>query len=211
MEDEVFLSVSEFAKKANISRQSIYKSCNSNYSKLSPYIKNTPEGKKISSKALILYSQAENGPCQPGVKPMTTQNQLPVNPESTTCKAEVNQETVNVDTPLSTSTDNQAQAAVLATLEVLTAQLQEKDKQIERLQLETQALREAGAEKDKLIREQMKLLSQAQELVRNNQILLAQGATAAAASEAAEDTPPVEQANIAQKKGKKSFFKWLFG
>lgn len=217
--DEIFLSVSEFAKLANISRQSIYKSCNSNHSKLSPYVRNTPEGKKISSKALVFYSQPEDNSCKPSVNPLTTKNQLPVNQESTDCKAEVNQEAVNVDTHLSTSQDNQAQAVVLATL---TAQLQEKDKQIAEKDKQIERLQQAGAEKDKFIQEQSKqlalLLAQSQELQRNNQILL--GAMHGAAQQA-ENTPPTNYDLNAEpqtpqeaqepKKEHKGFFKWLFG
>lgn len=206
------LEIKEFAERAGISRQSVYKAYRNPNSRLQPYVISTPKGPRINAQALVdIYDK----PKQPQETAGNTTIHLETAQE--TAKTAPNQFAVeNSNQPKPTSQDNQAQAAVLATLEVLTAQLQEKDKQIERLQLEAQALREAGAEKDKLIREQMKLLSQAQELVRNNQVLLAQGATASQATAAvpdtpAEDNPPVEQANIAQKKEKKSFFKWLFG
>lgn len=200
---EELLEIKEFALRAGISRQSVYKAYNNPNSRLYPYVVSTPKGPRIKAQALVdIYDNPEH--------PQETIEDTVSRPEATqettetaTCQFAVE----NPKHPQSTPQDNQAGAAVLATLEVLTAQLQEKDKQIERLQLEAQALREAGTEKDKLIREQMKLLSQAQELVRNNQVLLAQGATAAAA----EGNPPIEQDNIVQKKEKKSFFKWLFG
>jgi hypothetical protein len=66
--------------------------------------------------------------------------------------------------------------AVLVALEVLEKQLAEKDQQIRRLQEEAEDLRRSNAEKDVFIQEQagkmMLLLEQAQELNRNNQILL---------------------------------------
>ena len=66
--------------------------------------------------------------------------------------------------------------AVLVALEVLEKQLAEKDQQIRRLQEEAEDLRRSNAEKDVFIQEQagkmLLLLEQAQELNRNNQILL---------------------------------------
>lgn len=201
------LEIKEFAEKAGISRQSVYKAYNNPNSRLYPYVVSTPKGPRIKAQALVdIYDIPEH--LQETITdnvshPKTTQETT----QTATCQFTVE----SPKQPQSTPQDNQAGAI----LEVLTAQLQEKDKQIERLQLEAQALQQAGAEKDKLIREQMKLLSQAQELIRNNQVLLAQGTTVsqttATASEAVEDNPPIEQDNVVQKKEKKSFFKWLFG
>lgn len=205
------LEIKEFALRAGISRQSVYKAYNNPNSRLYPYVVSTPKGPRIKAQALVdIYDKPK--------QLQETAENTPIHLEATqeTAQTAPNQFAVeNSKQPMTASQDNQAQAAVLATLEVLKAQLQEKDKQIERLQLEAQALQQAGAEKDKLIREQMKLLSQAQELIRNNQVLLAQGTTVsqttATASEAVEDNPPIEQDNVVQKKEKKSFFKWLFG
>lgn len=201
------LEIKEFALRAGISRQSVYKAYNNPNSRLYPYVVSTPKGPRIKAQALIdIYDKPK--------QLQETAENTPIHLEATqeTAQTAPNQFAVeNSKQPMTASQDNQAQAAVLATLEVLKAQLQEKDRQIERLQLEAQALREAGAEKDKLIREQMKLLSQAQELVRNNQVLLAQGATASQAT--AEGNQPIEQNSIVQepKKERKGFFKWLFG
>ena len=71
---------------------------------------------------------------------------------------------------------NPATTATEKAIQALIEQLQEKDKQIERLQAEMEELRTTGAEKDRFIQEQATklslLLEQSQELQRNNQILL---------------------------------------
>lgn len=89
--------------------------------------------------------------------------------------------------------------AVLVALEALQQQLAEKDKQIARLQEEAQDLRKSNAEKDVFIQEQagkmMLLLEQAQELNRNNQILLGVEKGITPRVEMVEEpiTPPVEE------------------
>lgn len=200
------LEIKEFAEKAGISRQSVYKAYHNPNSRLQPYVISTPKGPRIKAQAL---ADIYDNPKQPQE---TTQN-TPIHPETTqeTTQTASNQFAVeNPKQPMTTSQDNLA--AVLATL---TAQLQEKDKQIERLQ-------QAGAEKDKFIQEQSKqlalLLAQSQELQRNNQILL--GAVHRVAQQT-EDTPPTNYDLNAepqtppeaheQKKEHKGFFKWLFG
>ena len=88
--------------------------------------------------------------------------------------------------------------AVLVALEVLEKQLAEKDLQIARLQAEAQELRKSNAEKDIFIQEQAGkmalLLEQAQELNRNNQILLGVEKGITPRVEKVEEgiTPPVE-------------------
>lgn len=88
--------------------------------------------------------------------------------------------------------------AVLVALEVLEKQLAEKDQQIRRLQEEAQDLRRSNAEKDVFIQEQagkmLLLLEQAQELNRNNQILLGVEKGITPPVERVEDgiIPPVE-------------------
>ena len=88
--------------------------------------------------------------------------------------------------------------AVLVALEVLEKQLAEKDLQIARLQEEAQELRRSNAEKDVFIQEQagkmVLLLEQAQELNRNNQVLLGVEKGITPRVERVEEgiTPPVE-------------------
>lgn len=88
--------------------------------------------------------------------------------------------------------------AVLVALEVLEKQLAEKDLQIARLQAEAQELRKSNAEKDIFIQEQagkmVLLLEQAQELNRNNQVLLGVEKGITPKVERVEEgfTPPVE-------------------
>lgn len=103
----------------------------------------------------VLEDSAERG-CQPSCKPVV--NQL-------------------------STVDNPAAGAVEAALAALQKQLQEKDKQIEKLQEEAAEMRRTAAEKDKFIQEQSTrlsvLLEQSQELQRNNQILLGYSASKA--------------------------------
>ena len=88
--------------------------------------------------------------------------------------------------------------AVLVALDVLEKQLAEKDLQIRRLQEEAEELRKSNAEKDVFIQEQagkmLLLLEQAQELNRNNQILLGVEKGITPGVERVEEgyTPPVE-------------------
>lgn len=201
------LEIKEFAEKAGISRQSVYKAYNNPNSRLYPYVVSTPKGPRIKTQALVdIYDnpkQPQETIADNTSHPKATQETT----ETATCQFAVE----NPKQPQTTPQDNQAGAI----LEVLTAQLQEKDKQIERLQ-------QAGAEKDKFIQEQSKqlalLLAQSQELQRNNQILL--GAVHGVAQQventqptnydlnAEQQTPPEAQE---QKKEHKGFFKWLFG
>ena len=88
--------------------------------------------------------------------------------------------------------------AVLVALDVMEKQLAEKDLQIRRLQEEAEQLRKSNAEKDVFIQEQagkmLVLLEQAQELNRNNQILLGieKGITPGVEKVEEGITPPVE-------------------
>ena len=94
--------------------------------------------------------------------------------------------------------DDTTPPAVLVALEVLEKQLAEKDLQISRLQAEAEELRKSNADKDVFIQEQagkmMLLLEQAQELNRNNQILLGVEKGLTPGVEKVEEglTPPVE-------------------
>ena len=95
--------------------------------------------------------------------------------------------------------DDTTPQAVLVALEVLEKQLAEKDLQISRLQAEAEELRKSNADKDVFIQEQagkmMLLLEQAQELNRNNQILLGVEKGITPRVEKVEEgiTPPVEE------------------
>lgn len=204
---EELLEIKEFALRAGISRQSVYKAYNNPNSRLHPYVVSTPKGPRIKAQALSdIYDNPE--------QPQETTADSPRHPETTEETPPVASSQFAVGNQKQPETPPGDNVVLAAAIEALTAQLQEKDKQIERLQLEVQAMQEAAAEKDKFIQEQSKLLSQAHELVRNSQVLLAQGAAAAqAAEDTATDKQPIEQDNIVQepKKEKKSFLKWLFG
>ena len=125
--------------------------------------------------------------------------------------------------------------AVLVALDVMEKQLAEKDLQIRRLQEEAEELRKANAQKDVFIQEQsgkiLVLLEQAQELNRNNQVLLGieKGITPPVEKVEESITPPVEAQespgteeepdaqekapaeNTPGTKGKRGFWGRLFG
>ena len=136
---------------------------------------------KMCLLSTVLEDSAESG-CQPGCQPNYK--------------------------PLST-VDNPAAGAVEAALAALQKQLQEKDKQIEKLQEEAAEMRRAAVEKDKFIQEQSTrlsvLLEQSQELQRNNQILL--GLTQAKPTEEQPETAEPDKAGQEKKGFWKRFFK----
>ena len=140
MENKKYLKISEFAKMANVSRQTIY---NDLSSKLTDFVKIIDNVKYLDSEGLAVY----------GVKDLTP-----------------------FDSQFTVKFDNDLTA-------FLQSQIEEKDKQIERLYSMLDKEREQSKEKDKTIqennehiREQEKrladLLEQSQQLNHNNQVLL---------------------------------------
>ena len=140
MENKKYLKISEFAKIANVSRQTIY---NDLSSKLTDFVKTIDNVKYLDSEGLAVY----------GVKDLT-----------------------HFDSQFKVKFDNDLTA-------FLQSQIEEKDKQIERLYSMLDKEREQSKEKDKTIqennehiREQEKrladLLEQSQQLNHNNQVLL---------------------------------------
>jgi hypothetical protein len=140
MENKKYLKISEFAKMANVSRQTIY---NDLSSKLTDFVKIIDNVKYLDSEGLAVY----------GVKDLTP-----------------------LDSQFTVKFDNDLTA-------FLQSQIEEKDKQIERLYSMLDKEREQSKEKDKTIqennehiREQEKrladLLEQSQQLNHNNQVLL---------------------------------------
>ena len=140
MENKKYLKISEFAKMANVSRQTIY---NDLSSKLTDFVKIIDNVKYLDSEGLAVY----------GVKDLTP-----------------------LDSQFTVKFDNDLTA-------FLQSQIEEKDKQIERLYSMLDKDREQSKEKDKTIqennehiREQEKrladLLEQSQQLNHNNQVLL---------------------------------------
>lgn len=142
-----FLTITEFAAAAGISRQTIYNNLDT---RLSKYVKINDAGKKvISSDALSVF----------GVKDLTEFDADLMS---------------NLDAK---HQDDLTQLDTNFIVDVLRKQLEEKDKQIMFLYEEISSLRRQIEEKDKHIREQtnqiLKLLESSQELQRNSQILLA--------------------------------------
>lgn len=82
MEEVKYISVKEFAEKAKISRQSLYKAYSNPNSKIFPYVQVKPKGVYISTQALIdLYNteQPEATPADKSNKPLTNQETTPAN------------------------------------------------------------------------------------------------------------------------------------
>lgn len=149
MEKKEFLTITEFASMAGVSRQTIYNNLDT---KLSNYVKVDEAGKKVvNSRALSLF----------GVKDLTDFDAVLTSKFDTKCKDDLTELDTNF-TPV---------------LDILRAQLETKDKQIERLQDEISRARQEIEEKDKHIREQanqiLEILDHSQELQRNSQVLLA--------------------------------------
>ncbi len=165
MED--VLSIAQFAEAVGVSKQAIYKQVKNENSKLYPFIifdGKTPMIKVEAVEALYHTNQPnstqevekETEESQP-IKPNSTQD---FNPKST-------QEVEKVETtnqPNSTQDFNQI-------LAILTAQLAEKDKQIEKLQEQNARQAEENRKKDEVIQEQLEKLN---DFLENSQRLQAQ-------------------------------------
>ncbi len=178
MAEREFLTVAEYAALKGISKQRVYQLLNKG---LKDFVKEV-EGKKVID--ITALSDAELEALEQGLKPDL--NKL---------KQEVEQ---GVESP-------QTELQLLKqTLDLLSAQIEIKDKLIE-------DLRQAGEEKDKHIQEQAheltRLLSQSQELQRNNQILLAQKT---ALEEGKPEEEKQEEQPIEAKPEKRSFWKRWF-
>ena len=140
MENKKYLKISEFAKMANVSRQTIY---NDLSSKLTDFVKIIDNVKYLDSEGLAVY----------GIKDLTP-----------------------FDSQFTVKFDNDLTA-------FLQSQIEEKDKQIERLYKLLDKEKEEAKEKDSQIQEYAEhirqqekrladLLEQAQQLNYNNQVLL---------------------------------------
>lgn len=88
MEEIKYISVKEFAEKAKISRQSLYKAYNNPNSKIYPYVQLKQKGVYISTQALKdLYDKNDNPEQQESTqtdnngKPLTAQEKTPDNTE----------------------------------------------------------------------------------------------------------------------------------
>ena len=165
------ITIAEYAKIRGVSVSSVYKRLGGTLKKYCLEI----DGKKFLS-AQVLVEEGITPPVAEVEKPVETRVE-------------------KVENGLK---DDTTPPAVLVALDVLEKQLAEKDLQIRRLQEEAEDLRRSNAEKDVFIQEQagkmMVLLEQAQELNRNNQILLGVEKGLTPGVEKVEEglTPPVE-------------------
>ena len=158
---EKVISISEYAQVRGCSVAAVYKRLDGT---LKPFVKVINNKKYLTSDVLELegIQPVETG-LKPGLKgfnPGLKAQEHPGNQEAD----------AREQTPPAPA------AGVLEALEALERQLEEKDRQISRLQEEAAEMRQAAAAKDKFIQEQASrlavLLEQSQELQRNNQILL---------------------------------------
>lgn len=182
---EKVISISEYAQVRGCSVAAVYKRLDGT---LKPFVKVINNKKYLTSDVLELegIQPVETG-LKPGLKgfnPGLKAQEHPGNQEAD----------AREQTPPAPA------AGVLEALEALERQLEEKDRQISRLQEEAAEMRQAAAAKDKFIQEQASrlavLLEQSQELQRNNQILLglAQGGKPGTpAQEEAQEQPGQEE------------------
>lgn len=197
------VSVKEYAEQNQISVQSVYK-------KISKGTLKTAR-EKINGKEVLFilledqqpedlnHFKPDFKPIKPDVKPIQPVlnqeevefNQI-LNPDSTTLnqpEVEKVEMVENVLNPNSTTRDGSEQGIIA----FLQEQLQEKDRQIERLQEQTRQQAEENREKDKVIQEQ---LAKMNELLRNAQSLQAQSNLLFAHKQAEEEAPAEEEVDI---------------
>lgn len=172
MAKKEYLTISEFAERAAVSRQTVYNNLDKKLSKFTVEIDNK---KLIEIKGLEVF----------GVK-----------------------KDVKVDTGVDKEIDNNFTSennSFKEVIKVLTEQLREKDKQIERLQEELRRSAVSADEKDKYIQEQgrrlAELLEQANKLQENNQVLIGL---------ANDYKAKLEEGSSSNSNEKKGFFRRLF-
>lgn len=172
MAKKEYLTISEFAERAAVSRQTVYNNLDKKLSKFTVEIDNK---KLIEIKGLEVF----------GVK-----------------------KDVKVDTGVDKEIDNNFTSennSFKEVIKVLTEQLREKDKQIERLQEELRRAAASADEKDKYIQEQgrrlAELLEQANKLQENNQVLIGL---------ANDYKAKLEEGSSSNSNEKKGFFRRLF-
>ena len=163
--DEELLSIAEFAELVGVSKQAIYKQAKSENSKLSPYI--VSQGKMLFIKASALKEvygvECDVSTIQPAIQLKSEDikpNSTPIQPTEV--------EKVEKDFNPNSTPIQPLLEQVIATLQ---GQLEEKDRQISRLQEQTAQQAEEMREKDKIIQDQ---LTQMNELLRNSQMIQAQ-------------------------------------
>lgn len=202
MED--VLSIAQFAEAVGVSKQAIYKQVKNENSKLYPFIifdGKTPMIKVEAVEALYHTNQPnstqevekETEESQP-IKPNSTQD---FNPKST-------QEVEKVETtnqPNSTQDFNQI-------LAILTAQLAEKDKQIEKLQEQNARQAEENSKKDEVIQEQLIKMN---ELLRNAQQLQAQSNVLLLDNKPEEEIIETKKEETTKSNKKGWFYNFFFG
>lgn len=172
MAKKEYLTISEFAERAAVSRQTVYNNLDKKLSKFTVEIDNK---KLIEIKGLEVF----------GVK-----------------------KDVKVDTGVDKEIDNNFTSennSFKEVIKVLTEQLREKDKQIERLQEELRRAAASADEKDKYIQEQgrrlAELLEQSNKLQENNQVLIGL---------ANDYKAKLEEGSSSNSNEKKGFFRRLF-
>lgn len=202
------LTVAEYAELHSISVQAVYKKINR--------LKTIEEERNGRKQMFIIVGEEEDQKTiEDEIKPSSTVNSTPAASTSTPENKDSSTAELNPDSSTSTPEVKPSSTAELnpAILDLLQAQLEEKDKQIERLQ-------KAAEEKDKQIQEQFDrftaLLMRSQELeALTHKLLLGQGEAAEEPQEVAnqeeiipeEATPKTEEQEPPKKAG---FFSRLF-
>ena len=163
--EEKLLSIAEFAELVGVSKQAIYKQAKSENSKLAPFI--VSQGKMLFIKSAAVKEvygvECDNSTIQPAIQPKDES----IKPISTPIQpAEV--EKVKPDNQPNSTPIQPLLEQVIAALQ---GQLEEKDRQISRLQEQAAEQAAEMREKDKIIQDQ---LTQMNELLRNSQMLQAQ-------------------------------------
>lgn len=171
MAKKEYLTISEFAERAAVSRQTVYNNLDKKLSKFTVEIDNK---KLIEIKGLEVFS----------------------------VKKDVKMDTVDKEIDNNFTSENNSFKEVI---KVLTEQLREKDKQIERLQEELRRAAASADEKDKYIQEQgrrlAELLEQSNKLQENNQVLIGL---------ANDYKAKLEEGSSSNSNEKKGFFRRLF-
>lgn len=162
------LTIAEFAELVGVSKQALYKQAKSENSKLAPFIET--QGKMLFIKASALKEvygvecdvstiQPTIQPKDESIKPIST----PIQPQEVEEVEKVKPDNQPHSTPI--------QPILEQVIAALQGQLEEKDRQISRLQEQAAEQAAEMREKDKIIQDQ---LTQMNELLRNSQMLQAQ-------------------------------------